>query len=385
MVKSEYTILTLVMMKKCPIALVHAGKCWDIHASIFCSFQKFPAWDWNSLLTLDERFETEIKTENLEHTGDNAEQVKITENEVGSRESCIVEELPSRKTAIGSKVDRSTCRKLLRSIISLTYLLENDVDKVNRVHSVLNELKKDIVFDLPKESRITLLPAKESIKIKKEKEEKQYAATETQKNFENFPILKRKDCKCKRVGKAKEKFLPSSKILIEKDEMHLEDDDILIKQVVDDNLDYENMPSFDIEKAALNQVDQRGKKIGDEQRSYKNGTPRTNLTAGDLSDISHNRMLNGSVINSFQQMLKSQYIHANGLQDPVPGQGLNFAICCNVPFVQILHDVNLHWVAISTYGCNPEVLSMDSLFNGRIADHTKIQICSIVNYEQDVL
>ena len=168
MVKSEYTILTLVMMKKCPIALVHAGKCWDIHASIFCSFQKFPAWDWNSLLTLDERFETEIKTENLEHTGDNAEQVKITENEVGSRESCIVEELPSRKTAIGSKVDRSTCRKLLRSIISLTYLLENDVDKVNRVHSVLNELKKDIVFDLPKESRITLLPAKDSIKIKKE-------------------------------------------------------------------------------------------------------------------------------------------------------------------------------------------------------------------------
>ena len=253
------------------------------------------------------------------------------------------------------------------------------------MHSVLNELKKDIVFDLPKESRITLLPAEDSIKIKKEKEEKQYAATETKKNFENFPILKRKDCKCKRVGKAKEKLLASSKILIEKDEMHLEDDDILIKQVVDDNLDYENMPSFDIEKAALNQVDQRGKKIGDEQRSYKNGTPRTNLTAGDLSDISHNRILNGNVINSFQQMLKSQYIHANGLQDPVLGQGLNFAICRNVPFEQILHDVNLHWVAISTYGCNPEVFSMDSLFNGRIADHTKIQMCSIVNYEQDVL
>ena len=165
--------------------------------------------------------------------------------------------------------------------------------------------------------------------------------------------------------------------------MRLEDDDILIKQVVDDNLDYENMPSFDIEKAALNQVDQRGQKIGDEQRSCKNGTPRTNLTAGDLSDISHNRMLNGSVINSFQQMLIS--IYSNGLQDPVLGQGLNFAICRNVPFVQILHDVNLHWVAISTYGCNPEVFSMDSLFNGRIADHTKIQICSIVNCEQDVL
>ena len=60
------------------------------------------------------------------------------------------------------------------------------------------------------------------------------------------------------------------------------------------------MPSFNIEKATLSQVDQRGKEIGDEQHSYKNETPRTNLTAGDLGNISHNRMLNGSVINSFQ-------------------------------------------------------------------------------------
>ena len=97
-------------------------------------------------------------------------------------------------------------------------------------------------------------------------------------------------------------------------------------------------------------------------------------------------MLNDSVINSFQQMLKSQYIHANGLQDPVLGQGINFAICRNVPFVQIVHDGNLHWVAISTCGCNPgEVFLIDSLFNGRIADHTKRQTCSIVNYDQAVL
>ena len=60
-------------------------------------------------------------------------QVKIKENVVGSTESCLVEELPSRKTAIKSKVDGETCRKLLRSIFSLTYLLENDVDKVNRI------------------------------------------------------------------------------------------------------------------------------------------------------------------------------------------------------------------------------------------------------------
>ena len=173
--------------------------------------------------------------------------------------------------------------------------------------------------------------------------------------------------------------------MIGKDEKHLEVDDILLEQVVDDNLDYENMPSFNIEKAALSQVDQRGKKIGDEQRSYENGAPRTNLTAEDLGNTSHKRMLNDSVIDSFQQMLKSQYIHGNGLQDPVFGQELNLAICRDVSFVQI-HDGNLNWVAISTYGCNPgEVLLMDSLFNGCIAYHTERQICSIVNYEQDVL
>ena len=121
-------------------------------------------------LTLDESFEAESKTENLEHTRDNAEQVKITENEVRFTESCVVEELPSRKTAIKTKVNGDTCRKLLRRIISLTYLYENNVNKVNRVHSVLNELKKEIVFDLPKESGITLLSVKDNIKIQKEKE-----------------------------------------------------------------------------------------------------------------------------------------------------------------------------------------------------------------------
>ena len=117
--------------------------------------------------------------------------------------------------------------------------------------------------------------------------EKPYAATDTKKNF---PILKRKDGKRKRVGEAKEKLLASSKVLIEKGQKHLEDNDILLEQVVDDNLDYENIPSFNIEKAALSQVDQRGKRSGDEQRSFKNGAPRTNVATGDLGDIAHKRI-----------------------------------------------------------------------------------------------
>ena len=40
----------------------------------------------------------------------------------------------------------------------------------------------------------------------------------------------------------------------------------------------------------------------------------------------------------------------------------------------------MHWVAISTYGCDKgEIYLMDSHFNDRIAEHTKKQICSILN------
>ena len=98
------------------------------------------------------------------------------------------------------KDNGDTFRKLLRSIISLTYLFENDVDKVNRAHFIFKWTGKEIVVELPKEGGVTLLPAKENKKIKKEKKEKPYAATEAKKNFENIPILKRKGGKRKRVG-----------------------------------------------------------------------------------------------------------------------------------------------------------------------------------------
>ena len=35
---------------------------------------------------------------------------------------------------------------------------------------------------------------------------------------------------------------------------------------------------------------------------------RINLTAGNLSDLSHNRMLNDNIIQTFQQILKIQYL-----------------------------------------------------------------------------
>ena len=74
------------------------------------------------------------------------------------------------------------------------------------LHSVSNELKNEIVLDLPKEFGITLLTEKDNIDIKK-KDENPYAATETKKNFENISILKRKDC----IRKSVKEYLRQSK------------------------------------------------------------------------------------------------------------------------------------------------------------------------------
>lgn len=64
--------------------------------------------------------------------------------------------------------------------------------------------------------------------------------------------------------------------------------------------------------------------------------------------------------------------------DTVLGQTVNFRKCRSILFAQVLHDGNLHYIAISTYGVKQgKVIMMDSMFRGKVADHTKTQICAI--------
>ena len=87
-----------------------------------------------------------------------------------------------------------------------------------------------------------------------------------------------------------------------------------------------------------------------------------------------------NIINTLQNMLNREYPDVKGLQDPVLGQVLQFKVIIKSPFVQVLHTGGLHWVAISRSGCNNgEVCIMDSLFDGRLSQHTKRQICSLMN------
>ena len=109
------------------------------------------------------------------------------------------------------------------------------------------------------------------------------------------------------------------------------------------------------------------------------------LSEADLKDIQNNKMIN-DVIHIAQKILKNQFQHANGLQDPTLGQNMSFSVMKNTPFVQILHNGKSHWVAISTYNCNDgEVHLMDSFFSGKISNHLKRQICAIMKCSSSTL
>ena len=64
-------------------------------------------------------------------------------------------------------------------------------------------------------------------------------------------------------------------------------------------------------------------------------------------------MLNDSVLivillYKVQSILHKQYPDIGGLQDTILGEILNLNVYQNQPFVQVLHDGNIHWVAVST-------------------------------------
>lgn len=81
-------------------------------------------------------------------------------------------------------------------------------------------------------------------------------------------------------------------------------------------------------------------------------------------------------------MLAKKYA-AKGLQDSLLGQNSQFNVV-RAPFVQVLHDGESHWVAISTFGCGEgEVVLIDSLFRGQMTNYLKQQICLILNCSRD--
>ncbi|XP_047131204.1 uncharacterized protein LOC124810404 [Hydra vulgaris] len=108
------------------------------------------------------------------------------------------------------------------------------------------------------------------------------------------------------------------------------------------------------------------------------------ITRQGISTICNNEMLTDNIINAAQKMLLQQYPNTKGLQDPILGQNLSFAILKNEEFVQVLHDGCAHWFVISTVRCEPgHVFVMDSHFTGKLSHATMRQICSIIHCQLD--
>ena len=64
----------------------------------------------------------------------------------------------AKKMKIKNTVNGDTCRSLLNDVKSLSFLIENDQEKLYCVFSVLQNLKEVIECDLPKEKGIPLMP-----------------------------------------------------------------------------------------------------------------------------------------------------------------------------------------------------------------------------------
>ena len=102
----------------------------------------------------------------------------------------------------------------------------------------------------------------------------------------------------------------------------------------------------------------------DDQESHHVLT-RSDVTNGDLHDLSENRMLNDTVMKVIQNMIRMAYPGVVGLEETIFGEFKRFSVHKDTPFVQILYNGAKHWVAISSYGCEQDEV-LESLKNSFI-------------------
>ena len=174
------------------------------------------------------------------------DEIADQENEIISKTSDTVTlgELPSKKIEVKNRVNGDTCRSLLNDVKSLSFLIENDPEKLNRVFSVLKNLKEEIECDLPMENCIPLmakrLPSSSSTRCLK-------------KQLGQMPLLKRKTSKLKCVGEAKERLILSTDLKSTDERKRVENENVLVEHLVDENVNYDSVSSFNANITNRNQ------------------------------------------------------------------------------------------------------------------------------------
>ena len=101
----------------------------------------------------------------------------------------------------------------------------------------------------------------------------------------------------------------------------------------------QQQPSSQLQKRKVNEQNK------DSRKKVKQEV-KINLSPREVAHLENGEMLNDTHIDAANQMFRKQFPDVRGLQSPLLGQSLSFAVT-EPPFVQVLHVDGLHWVTVT--------------------------------------
>ena len=127
----------------------------------------------------------------------------------------------------------------------------------------------------------------------------------------------------------------------------------------------------------------RKRKVNEQNKGSRKRVKREvklNLSPMEISHLQNGEMLNDTHIDVANQMLRKQFPEVRGLQSPLLGQSLSFAVTEPL-FVQVLHVDTLHWVTV--IGVRSSLVKVyDSVFN-TAGSSLALQTASILRTKSD--
>nr|XP_047145432.1 uncharacterized protein LOC124818498 [Hydra vulgaris] len=270
------------------------------------------------------------------------------------------------------------CRELLNEISQLSYLC--DSQKIDTLFEELLKVKKCLSESLPTETGILFRPV-----VKPETWSKSESKLP---KLINIPVTQKRKT-MKRVGARYDLCKAAKEICVK-----VEKSESCYSEIVTDYSIEENCKIFTVSHESIKEttsiennkhlqatISQVNNDVQFQTKFQCIQSLKSSLIGeAELFEIEKCQMLNDKIIHFSQQMMSIQLEINVGLQDPIKGQINAFNTHESTPFVQVLHDGNLHWICVSTYNCKPgEIFMFDSLFHGSISVETKKQICSILH------
>lgn len=349
----------------------------------FAVMQKFTEWSWNRLSPL--YINSPYLCLDSLNDDENIKICKIAVNPVEHLETSVFPEVNDliNDDDVMDEVEAdekppmlrsaNSCRIKLKAITELTFSIEDNLVELTSLFEKLSTIESHLKTYAPAEKGLLLRSKNKKPDIWKSK------------RFSQIPIRKKPklEKQTKRVGENKEKRVAASAIKV--NPLDVNELDVAEEVINESFIKGESPPEFVLvtkQKPELSDpiIIEDDEPERSEQLKSVSTSMRSLLNISDLKTISENEMLTDNVIFVMQKMMSAEYSNVNGFQDPILGQTRTFSIMKSMPFVQVLHDGRLHWIAVSTYNCPPGTIKVfDSNFHGQVSVEVKKQICSILH------